>query len=182
MTETLEKTTTGLPDLPEGYFWRVGKLTLVEFNWSRGKDVVNVVEGVGIIKQKKTIKKTQHPVYGEKWYNSWKKVGSRWEESTLIDEKTVAHEEFDTIFSRNLFESLPVYARDAYENHTGAEPESNYRITYDEAGISFLAGRVYDEWIVHETATREYHEERKRNEANKARLYGDYPPKTLVVK
>lgn len=177
MTEVLEKTTTGLPELPEGYFWRVGKLEKYIYDHFSGDNVKIELEGVGIVKRTTTVKRTEHPVYGEKWYNGWKKVGTRWEEITVVDDTLVNYLKFDERFERFDTEEVPPYARDVYATGGGT---NRYSITIDEAGITFLAGRVFKYWSEREEAIRAERERKSIEKANKERLYGDYPPKTLV--
>lgn len=170
MTEVLKDATTGLPELPEGYFWRVGKVTTEQMRWD-GRQITQTIEGVGLIRKTTKTTKTEHPVYGENWYNAWKKVGTRFEETVEVTEKTVDYETFDTTYQLSEKDEVPAYARNV-RDHTYSDELicREHEITIDEAGISFLADKIFTYWS-----------ERETERLNKARLFGDYPPKTLVA-
>lgn len=157
-----EKVGTGLPVLPEGYFWRVGDMG---DGWASG-------DGVLLMKSTVEVSEVRAKTY---W---WK----------APEMKTMTTNYSTRIASRDFYafadteEEVPEDAVDEpYPVHTGDNFVWRYQLPLTPENIAKVAREIYDEFM----KNRE-REERVRAEAEKqAKLreayYGDYPPKVLAV-
>lgn len=173
MTSATIDTATGLPEVPEGYFWRVGKFETSEYGYS-GKKYTTTREGVVLIKQTVKVTHTERPVYGEKWYNAWKKVAVVIDKTTDVTESVHLYERFDETHVLFPGDELPEYARNPWTeitqvNENEERKTTKFRIAVTEAGVSFLAGRIFERFSAYE-----------EDRINRERLFGDYPPKVLT--
>jgi hypothetical protein len=157
-----EKVGTGLPVLPEGYFWRVGEI-------DDGRTSTDVVM---LMKSTVEVSEVRAKTY---W---WK----------APEMKTVTTNYDTRIASRDFYafadteEEVPEDAVDEpYPVHTGDNFVWRYQMPLTPENITKVAREIYDEFM----KDRE-REERVRAEAEKqAKLreayFGDYPSKVLVV-
>lgn len=169
-------TTSGLPVLPEGYFWRIGD---VEVSWGGYSTIKR--PGVSIMKGAEMVTKTRKvPVYGSQW----------WNKNQVVDEFTETYVEMDGPTERLAITfsdltttdktTIPNFARDRGSSSVDGKPyQWHYDVPVGKEGAAYLAGRLYKIFLEDE-------ERRKRNEAfkkalaaTKEEIYGDYPPKTL---
>ena len=192
---------TGLPILPEDMFWRVGEVEEKIYDrWYRNEPRRVQVPAVQLIQTGREVDRTRMvPIYGGHWWNRNSIVSERQEMYTEIVDQRVVYAKFKG--RQNYKKYMPDIAVNVSLNygHTysvsypeGRDvPEENkifdYDIPMNEEGIAFLADVAWRGYMadMHNDAIREdqYRDAQilaDQEKANQERLFGDYPPKTLV--
>jgi hypothetical protein len=170
---------TGLPELPEGMFWRVGDRD-VQIYWHKSdkprmRPVVQLMKTEGVIHKTRMV-----PVYGKQWWNKNQQVDEYEEHySELGGPVEVMYHEFkgNTIQQGWIPHFATSYVRMRID---GVPEEWAYEIPINKQGIAFLATAL---WLMftdqQESLRKEEEIERAKLEA-KETFFGDYPPKSLI--
>lgn len=154
---------TGLPELPEGYFWRVGSVRGMDFR-----------EGVAIMRTVKEIKEVRT------------ERKRRWKVFTEIERRVVESELLAHFYEFGRFnfalkgEDLP---EGAYEVRLAnySPPGYHFKLPLNEETVLWMANRLFK---VFERNRLKQQEEGARQEqylAAASELFGKYPPKTLSM-
>ena len=180
---------TGLPEVPEGYFFRVEDTTRYVH---RMKDLGTYVERqVPILKLIRLTTKEDYrtvPVKGTKWYNSFFVVGYRDEFYDIVKEETAGSKLFEGFRAEKGEEpsfAINVTPTDMWDNMV------DYDVPVTKETIAWLACTVWEaqlevlDWEAQQArdkAEDDLRERELREQADKAReeLYGDYPPKSVL--
>ena len=171
---------TGLPELPEGLFWRVGDFNrhYASGGWSSGFG--DFLPGLGIMKMKDVKKSKKVPIFGTRWYNK----------TIVVNHETVTWTEQ---------EAVPVYAR-LFTGHTayskddipdigvecgsmsmhGKTTQWHYEIPVNHEGTSWLALKMRYEYLEQKEQSDKWEEAERAKKTMRESIYGDYPPKTLA--
>jgi hypothetical protein len=169
---------TGMPVLPEGYFWRVGDKDVAHY-WYK-TDKPNMKPVVQLMKTEGVVHKTREvPVYGKQWWNKNQQVDSVTEYYTEIGGPVeVMFHQFEGETRRK--EWIPDFASSRVHMLRDDEPvEWWYEIPINQQGIAFLATALWGMFTNQQEHLRaEEAIERAKLEA-KEKFYGDYPPKSL---
>lgn len=182
MTTEVEevKTVTGLPELPEGYFWRVGEK---DTNPGWYDKIECMVPAVFIMREAQTETKTREiPVYGTRWYNKGVVVEHIPEEYEEMGEPTVAFSQTFSNIHLSRKEDLPELGRISswVTDRQGVESDWQYDLPVGPDGVALLAGMLYKRMLAHQESARAYEKFKAAQSKIKEELYGDYPPKSLV--
>lgn len=164
--ETMSETTTNLPELPEGFFWRVGDSE--RFTYSR-------VPAVMIMESFYNRSPREVHTYGSEWWNKNQVVSTKIEYDTVKGERIRMSGTLRTNMCDTKAE-IPEFGtfRSLYEGTTVI-----YSVPLNEDGIRHVAEKLFRRF------TREQEEEERKLleeaclESGKQKYYGDYPPKTL---
>jgi hypothetical protein len=180
MTKTYEydiDTETGLPALPEGYWWRVGDVSAyARYGGSTKRP------GVAMMTKTKQAKRYSEQVLGTKWWNKGKVLGIK----DVTREELLDYEKFSESFSERSVpekeaDQIPEFALNRVEYVEWSE--DHLRISYDlplnEKSVEFLADQIMQNFLRVEESNRQREEECRIAVATRERLYGDYPPKKL---
>jgi hypothetical protein len=179
MTETLTiDTTTGLPELPEGMFWRVGNSKeWDDYGRERSYPAVMLME-----KRDPVVKKTEVPVYGVNWLGMKTQTGTEWVE-TLEEQEPL---EVTATFFNNRFApiegkipTIAINRRKKLDPYSDRETWT-YDIPFTEEGVAHNAKAIWDHQLLLKRNREEYERQQAEKKATEDRLFGDYPPKTLV--
>ncbi|UDL16650.1 hypothetical protein SEA_ATUIN_257 [Arthrobacter phage Atuin] len=180
VTEIEYDTETGLPVLPEGYFWRIGEVD-TNPRWY-GDKTPYMEPAVLIMKEAGMVTKTRKvPVYGKQW----------WNKHQVVDELTETYEEMDgptQKFSMTFSgletrdkSTIPDFAKDRGASNTnGVEHTWHFDVPVGKEGAAYLAGRLYRTFLEWEEHKRRKEAFQKALAATKEEIYGDYPPKSLL--
>jgi len=178
MTETATVTQTGLPDLPEGYFWRVGD-TDINPGWYDNKPVMR--PAVFIMAEATMETKTrQAPVYGENWWDKGKVVGFVPETYEVQGEpEEVFVQTFSSITTHDKNDIPKIGRITGTSSRNDVEYEWDYSVPVGRQGVAYLAALLkqrFDAWQDSLARAEAY---KKAEAENKEELYGDYPPKSF---
>lgn len=190
MTEVLEKTTTGLPELPEGAFWRIGEIPAKD-RWGQtvygtggwASSVGGKMSAVQIMEVRRVRKHTEVPVYGDRWWNKHTVVRHEpktWHE----DEEVSVLTRLFTGYAARTLDDIPEHAVECGSSGPIGGPPTTYNYEYhvNADGARAIAEDMVKEYhrqVRQERAWRIAEEAKKRA---KDELFGDYPPKTLEGK
>lgn len=170
---------TGLPELPEGLFWRVGDFDRkwASGGWSGGP--VGDVPGIGIMKMKDVVKSKEIPIYGTRWYN--KAIVVAHETETWTEQEAVpfyvslytGH----TAYNKN---DIPdIGAECGSMSHQGKTTQWHYEIPVNREGTLWLAKDLYEVYVDSEKRHAAWTAAENAKKTMRESIYGDYPPKTL---
>lgn len=187
LTETMTTAETGLPELPEGQWWRIGEIDdkyegggtrYGTGGWassSRGK-----MSAVQIMKKQGETRVEETPIYGDRWWNKNSVVG--------YDKKTVHEIKEVAVFTR-LFTGYLAHSQADIPEHTvecgsqgpiGGPPDSFHYSYHENAdGARAIAAMMVKEYHASEKRKRERRIAEEAKRRAKDELFGDYPPKTL---
>lgn len=171
---------TGLPELPEGYFWRVGEK---DTNPGWYDKIPHMVPAVFIMREAQMITKSRDiPVYGENWWNKGTVVDTIPEEYEEMGEPTEAFSQTFGNIKLSRKEDLPEIGRIVSwcTDDKGVEYDWQYEIPVGPEGVACLAGMLYERMLAHQESKKAYEKFKAAQSKIKEELYGDYPPKTLV--
>lgn len=179
-TEVEAKVETGLPELPEGYFWRVGEVD-TNPGWYDKKPTMS--PAVMIMKQAGMETKTREiPIYGANW----------WQKNTVVDTITETYQEmgeetceFSQTFSGievQDYTDVPEFGQISSwaTDSAGREYDRKYNVAVGPLGVGHVAGILYKRMQAYEVARKSRAAFKAAESAMKEDLYGDYPPKKLV--
>lgn len=179
---------TGLPEVPEGYFFRLEDTTTFI---SRKGDIADARK-VPILKLIEVTTEQDYrvvPVRGTKWYNSLFVVGYREEAYDVPKEKVVASKRFEGFRATKGEE--PSFAINISPAQYWEDDKTDYDVPVTKETLAWIAGMVwegyleviaYDEQVAREKAEEAARVASLQDQADKAReeLYGDYPPKSVL--
>lgn len=175
MGQTVEPDTgTGLPELPEGLFWRVGEIDekYGTGGWSSGG---RMKPGVSLMRMGDVVKREKIPVYGTRWWNKNTVVSTKTREWTVREPVTVIQRLF-TGYSC-LPGKVPEIGIEFGGMMSGDRYTSiHYEIPITPEGIKWIADQIWELYQSQMEYKRKIAEEQKYIKEN---LYGDYPPKKL---
>lgn len=185
MTEVLQETTTGLPELPEGLFWRIGDISSKYGDgrtrygtggWSSSVD--GKCAAVQIMEMRDVRKSEKIAVYGNRW----------WNKNTIVDYNVEYHTEREAVstmtrlftgYSTYDIDSIPEHAVECGSMTSGGSKEWHYEYHINADGARAIAESMLEDYrrqVIREKAWEIA--ERAKREANET-LFGDYPPKVL---
>ena len=180
---------TGLPEVPEDYFWRLeDTTTYVNRCGDLGRYVEREVPILKLIQFATDQDYRTVPVRGTKWYNRLFVVGYRDEFYDIVKEKTVASKRFEGFLAEKGEE--PSFAINV-DTDKFWDGRVNYDVPVTKETIAWIAGMVWEgylevlDWEAQEAREKEteaLRDKELRDQADKARdeLYGDYPPKSVL--
>jgi hypothetical protein len=174
------KTVTGLPELPEGYFWRVGEKD-TNPGWYDKKP--RMESAVFIMRKAVMETKTREiPVYGTNWWQKNTVVDTITETYTEMGEPTEAFSQTFSGIHLARKEDLPEIGRISSwtSDAKGVEYDWRYDVPVGPKGVALLAGMLYKRMLAHQESTEAYRKFKAAQSKVKEELYGDYPPKSLV--
>lgn len=192
---------TGLPVLPEDMFWRVGEVeeqvwddyytysrhggTYRERHYVKHPAVMLMQTGVET-KRTREVPDT----YGRHWWNKHSVLSYKKEEYTTTEEVLRGQSKFK---DRTAYENyIPEIAVNKRKNRhdwddSDSKPVYAFDIPITDEGVAFLAEGVWRRYMdyvwdqaVAEDKAREAEKLLIIEAENRDRLFGDYPPKTLV--
>lgn len=157
--------TIELPEVPEGFFWRVGEVTTYYGPALAETKVPAVLLMERVYTHSKPDKDTfNRAVEG--------KPGNWVVERCRLN--------FGTAFYAPKEKDIPSFAvRSEYKDYAKAY---YYSVGMDAEGIRHLAESVLKTYHEIQEEDRKYEEEERKKQEAKDRFYGDYPPKTLEGK
>jgi hypothetical protein len=179
-TEVETTTVTGLPELPEGMFWRVGEK---DTNPGWYDNVPYMAPAVFIMQEAQMETKTREvPVYGTRWYNKNTVVEHLTEEYEELGEPTVLFSQTFSNIDLHRKEDLPELGRISSwsSNAQGEEFDWKYNLPVGPEGVAMIAGMLYKRLLAHQESAKASEKFRAAQSKIKEDLYGDYPPKSLV--
>ena len=173
---------TGLPELPDDMFWRVGPHTRKYYD-KYGYPRESTRDSIILLKRVEEPKKREVRVYGTKWYNNGTPIGYETETYFESSETVVGFERFGV---RHAFfnESIPEMA-ESVVRFTNYVPDDSvrYELPISAESISFLAKEIFSKYLRDSQREAERirvaEEKRLRDELAKDKFFGDYPPKRL---
>jgi hypothetical protein len=169
-------TATGLPVVPEGFFWRVGNAA--DYDDYGGK---KTYPGVALMqKQEPKLETFETPIHGVNWLGISKIVGYDKEERLVDQEpKQVYFEKFSPRFAFKE-ENIPSFAVNQRPYKAYNEDSWFYDLPLSEEGISYLATYIWNDHIKQMRKKEEYDRRMAERRTLEEKFFGDYPPKTLV--
>lgn len=171
---------TGLPELPEGLFWRVGDFarSYASGGWSRGSG--GLLPGIGIMRWEYVKKAVTTPIYGTRWYNKKTVVEYDIDYTTEKEAQTVRAALFTghTAYSKTEIPSIG-YETGSMSMH-GKTTEWNYEIPVTREGTLWLAEKLLKAYTASELYWKKYNEGEEAKKKMRDEIYGDYPPKTIL--
>lgn len=173
---------TGLPELPDDMFWRIGPHTR-KYHDRYGYPRESTRDSIILLKRIEEAKKREVRLYGDKWYNSGTPVGYGTETYFESSETVIAFERFGS--RRSYFgEEIPEMA-ESVVRFTNFMPDDSarYELPISFESISYLAKKIWRNYL-RETEreaekVRLAEEKRLRDELAKEKFFGDYPPKKI---
>lgn len=178
---------TGLPLLPDGMFWRVAEYEKRHYpRYSYRNYTTRMHTGVQLIQTEEIEKTREIPVFGTRWYNKNIVVEHKPETYHELVETVVASEYFDEhglLYDDDKVPAIAVNVRESSESFY----DRLYDIPISDAGVAYLAAKIYEKF--YEDSRNEAYDHnakideevrKKLEDIDKARLLGDYPPKTLM--
>ena len=187
MTEVVEKTETGLPELPEGLFWRIGEIPTTYKDGSTrygtggwASTSGGTYPAVQIMEVRDVRKTKKVPVYGTRWWNKLCVVDHT-EEIWYEREAVAVATRLFTGYATNHAENVPEHAMECGGSGPINGPLTTIHYAYhvNADGARAIAADMiegYHRSVQHAESWR-IAEEAKRTAREK--IYGDYPPKTL---
>lgn len=173
---------TGLPELPEGYFWRIGEKD-INSGWYDNKPCMR--SAVFIMREAQYEQKVTYTnVYGTFWYNKniiVEKIPHTYME--LGEPKEVFSQTYDDIRLSNKKE-LPEFGQIVGRsiNSNGKEYAWTYSVPIGTIGTIYIANLLKAQFDEYEDYRVRQEIFNKELDKTKEELYGDYPPKTLNKK
>lgn len=166
---------TGLPELPEGMFWRVGEREARSERYKGYSYSIGYGQGVFLMSRKHTKKTVKVPVMGTKWWNRWMVMNETEEFETVVTATEVRFKTFNGLCVRSK-EDIPPLSVEVREEKT----YFSYSVPLTAEGIAHVAGMIWEQYL--QEQKEEEKEALAKAEANEAKVkfYGDYPPKTLI--
>lgn len=182
MTVTIEyDLKSGLPDLPEGMFWRVGEK---DTNPGWYDKIPHMKPAVFIMEEGKLETKTSEvPIYGTQWWNKHAVVETRIETYEEMSEPKVLFSQTFSQIQTNNKDNIPEFARISSwsSDAKGVEYDWRYDVAFGEEGISYIAGILYRRLLDWKRSVKADEAFKKAQAKAKEELYGDYPPKSLLL-
>lgn len=187
MTEVLEETITGLPELPEGQWWRIGEISSVD-EWGQTRygtggwasSSGGKMSAIQIMEKRWVTKSVKIPVYGDRWWNKNKVMEHEVKTKTELKEVSV----FTRLFCGYATEDESKIPEHAYRNggtSGGGQPEKHHYSYHENAdGARALAEMMVKEYHIQVRRERACRIAEEAKTKAKNELFGDYPPKTLV--
>lgn len=186
----LKDTTTGLPELPEGMWWRIGAISSVDEygntrygtgGWSSSYG--GMVSAIQIMENRLVQKTKEIPVYGDRWWNKHKIVDYDYEIKEELKDVAV----FTRLFCGYATpdeESIPEHASNMGSSGKIGGPIEQYHYSYHENadGARALAEMMIKEYHVSALREKAWRIAEEAKKKAKDELFGDYPPKTLEGK
>lgn len=173
---------TGLPLLPEGQFWRVGRKDRPRDMYPRyyidTYEDVNYGEGVFLMGPKRRVERTtETPVYGVGWYRN--KV-VRYDTNTFYEdeEEVIDFRSFSSFIatSKDVIPEFGTYTF-KYDN----TERCYFDVSLSEEGIAFVASSIMSVRLAAERRQKQADEKARKAQELKDKFYGDYPPKKLGI-
>ena len=166
---------TGLPEVPEGYFWRVGEIDekYGTGNWSSGG---RLKPGVSLMKTGYVTKRKEIPIYGTRWWNKRTQVDTEFKQWSELDTVTVI---------QRLFTGWAAAPGEVPEigiecggmgSINGPLTTIHYEVPITPEGIKWIAEGILADFQAAEKWRKQVEDEKRYVKEN---LYGDYPPKKL---
>lgn len=169
-----------LPELPEGYFWRVGDRgegrVYLESGWSSFRNGTPCV----MLMRRAVETCTEHiPVYGDRWWNSHKVVSH----DIRTEEREVEREVSYGVMSELALlrgETMPEFGRPRSSSGQGENATViSYSVPMNAEGIAHTAELLLERHRKAERQQEGWRREVQARDEAKEKFYGDYPPKTL---
>lgn len=166
---------TGLPEVPEGYFWRVGEIDekYGTGNWSSGG---RLKPGVSLMKMDYVVKKEATPIFGTRWWNKHTQVDAEVREWSELEPVTMIQRLFTG------WAAAPGEVPDigiecgGMGSINGPLTTIHYEIPITPEGIKWIAEGIFADFQAAEKWRKQIEDEKRYVKEN---LYGDYPPKKL---
>ena len=207
-TDTLEKEdtetplaidpSTGLPVVPEDMFWRVADVSRREYKGWGSRYYEDITEpNVQLVRTEQIAHTRKVPdTHGKNWWNR-NVVVSMKDQTYHVPEQVVLAQRSIMGFAAEGRKNVPENAvnlrkDDYYHWSTPEEGEEDtntwlYDLPLNEDTIELLSAQVWRSYLekqhenaIEEDKLRDRRLEKEKNERAKERLYGYYPPKTLV--
>jgi hypothetical protein len=170
---------TGLPELPEGLFWRVGDVDRKygSGGWARGSG--NSKPGVSIMEWQNVEKSERTPIYGTRWYNK---------RTVVVYDVRYWQEKEAVAISSDLFTGHTAYTKDDIPSigvdhgsmtRDGKTVEWHYEIPVNREGTLWLATKVRKDYRLAVEWHEQWEEAERAKKVMRDEVYGDYPPKSI---
>jgi hypothetical protein len=189
--KTMTTAETGLPELPEGQWWRIGEIDSEYEDGTRrygtggwaSSSSPGKLSAVQIMERRHVAVIEETPIYGTHWWNKGSVVGYDERPVTQLKEVAILTRLF-TGYRTTRREDIPEHAVSAGSGGPSGGPPDYYHYSYHENADGARASaemmiEEYEEIVKQERAWRIAEEAKKRA---KAELFGDYPPKTLPAR
>lgn len=165
---------TGLPELPEGYFWRVGEIDQKygTGGWSSGG---RMKPGVSLMKMGYVNKTEATPIFGTRWWNKHTQVDAKVREWSELEAVTVIQRLF-TGYAAAPGEVPDIGIECGSMSMGGTMTAVHYEIPITPEGIKWIAKSIWKDFQVSEKWRKQVEDEKRYVKEN---LYGDYHPKKL---
>lgn len=183
----LKETATGLPELPEGLWWRIGEIsTKDEYGntrygtggWSSSSG--GKLAAIQIMEKRWVTETEEVPIYGDRWWNKHQIVKYDYPTKTELKEVAV----FTRLFcgyATHDEKLIPEHASNMGGTGPIGGPMESYHYSYHENadGARALAEMMIEDY--HSSVRREKAWQIAEEAKQKAKdeLFGDYPPKVL---
>lgn len=166
---------TGLPEVPEGYFWRVGEIDQKygTGGWSSGG---RMKPGVSLMTTGYVTKYENIPIYGTRWWNKHIQVATEVREWPELAEVTVTQRLFTGwAAAPGRVPEIGIECGGMGTIH-GPLTTIHYEIPVTPEGIKWIAEGIWKDFQANEKWRKQIEDEKRYVKEN---LYGDYPPKNL---
>lgn len=167
-------------------FWRVGVRKPESAEYRQWLPKPKAEEGVFLMQKTESRKERKVPVMGTKWWNKTIHVRTEIEFYTETEESELMFRRFNDYeaFEEAQVPEIAVKVRSS-NCHSGYSDyswtEIKYNIPVSEEGVAYLARNILESYTSWQEELRAKEEAIKAEKEAKERLFGDYPPKTLVT-